>query len=98
MMLDRIAHGRAASPVSSTTAVEVSSQDVLISSICMVEGLPQRLCVRRPEDAALRDDAGNVLIGRHIERRVPHERALGRKLRATDMRDLASISLLDWNV
>src|SRR5712692_8597749 len=99
--LEQIAHGFAGSPVSSTTAADVSSQEVSIPSmriqkICHedtktrkttiwlrglvsswlprdgfgFERLLQRFDVRRPENAALGDDARNQLMRRHVEGRV----------------------------
>src|SRR5438874_5756311 len=105
-MLDRTCHGFAASPVSSTTAAEVSSQDVSMPRISIRttalaerhgfrEGALQRLDVGRPEDAALRDNPGDEPVRCDVERGIPDERAAGRQLRAADARDLASASLFD---
>ena len=88
---ERIAHGRAASPVSSTTAAAVSSQEVSMPRMSMLkfggraavrlDRLPQRLGVRRAADAALGDDAGDEAMRRHVERRIPDPRAVGGELR-----------------
>ena len=45
----------------------------------------ERLAVRRTEDAALGDDAGDVAVRRHVERRVADLRALGRQPRRPDV-------------
>src|SRR5215813_5184468 len=103
---DLAAHGFAASPVSSTTAADVSSQEVSMPRILMsrrrspfeLEGLAQRLDVRRPEDAPLGDDAGNQLVRRDVECRIPDVRARGRQLGAADVGDLARAALLDRNM
>src|SRR5262245_63804063 len=72
MMLERIAHGFAASPVSSTTAADVSSQDVSMPRI--FKSSFQRLDIWRPENAALGDDARDELMRCDVERRIPDTR------------------------
>ena len=54
--------------------------------------------VRRPDDAALGDDAGDQRVRRHVERGIPDVRAVGRELRAADVRHLARVALLDRNL
>src|SRR5262245_50374455 len=101
---ERIAQGFAASPVSSTTAADVSSQDVSIPRINMSldgggsECRLQRFGVRRAEHAALGDDAGNQLVRRHVEGGVPDMGTVRRQLTATQVRDLAAVALFDGNL
>src|SRR5262245_21555696 len=78
---------------SSTIAAAVSSQDVSIPSTSMGETLDER----RLEDTALRDDRGDVLVRRDVERGIAHLRALGCELVVADVRHLARITLLDRN-
>ena len=69
--------------VSETTAADVSSHDVSIPRISMKSGVAflslltkhrQGLGIWRARDAALGDDAGDVLVRRDVEGRVPHFR------------------------
>src|SRR5262245_52849309 len=98
-----MAHGFDGSPVSSTTAADVSSQDVSIPRMRMPsdrsrgERRSQRFRVWRAEYAALGDDGGNQLVRRDVECRVAHERAGRRQLTATEMGHFFFIALLDRN-
>src|SRR6516164_8738049 len=101
MTLDLTCHGRATSPVSSTTAAAVSSQDVSMPRMRIrsdAERLSsgcrgQRFDVRWPEDPALRDDAGNQMVRGDIERWIPHRGALRRQLGASKMRHFLGLPL-----
>ena len=63
-----------------------------------LEGALQRLGERRPEDAPLGDDAGDVAVRRDVERGVADVRAHGRQPCGAEMADLALVALLDRNV
>src|SRR5436190_24165213 len=120
---ERTAQGRSTSPVSSTTAADVSSQEVSIPRMSIwfggakslagpkgpalhrvgrvlwtrhrVERRAQRFRVGRAENPALGDDAADEMVRRDIERRIPDQRARGRKLGSRHMRHFPGITLLD---
>ena len=97
-MLERIAQGRAGSPVSAMSAAAVSSHDVSMASRFRRPPRSARLSglgVGGLEDALLGDDAGDVAVGCHVERGVADARAFGREPRRADVRDLALVPLLD---
>src|SRR6185295_12157537 len=60
--------------------------------------LRQRFVERRAGDATLGDDRGDVLGGRHVERRIPDAGAFGREAIRPDVRHLAIASFLDRNL
>src|SRR5437660_12055150 len=64
----------------------------------LFEASLQRFRVRRPENAALRDDAGDEMVGRDVERGIPDVRAVGRELQSADVRHFARVPFFDRNV
>src|SRR5712671_469603 len=76
---------------SSTTGWRASLSDERL----LLERALQRFGIRRPEDPALRDDAGDELVRCHVEGRIPDARAGRRELRRADVRHLAAVALFD---
>src|SRR5215204_1690271 len=108
-MLERSRQGLAGAPVSEITAAAVSSHEVSIARTVIGSTTPLRLLaerferggkrhgVRRTEDAALRDDPGDIAMRRHVERGIADERAFRSEARGPEMAHLALVALLDRN-
>src|SRR5260221_11729995 len=64
----------------------------------LAERLFDRLRIRRPKNAPLRGNPGELAVRRHVERRIPRLRPLRRQPGRPEAGHLALVALLDWDL